>query len=475
MPPLRGSDGGIGFATIGEKSRPIGGVVLVSKGYVMQDERPEVVVPEEATKRGDILRGELRSSECRIPGILAQFSKLTPHDKEANIYFYPTLAQAKALFVARPPFTFEGSVQRQDGVDEHFLSTEIWLKHGSKITHHDSRYYTHCSGVLANLRVTVSLHEEPSHNGSRRAWFVTNRCFLLQGLATPDGDGWQVVSELDSKHPVHKFVLSDGAIAEFKSITSRQSPRDAVETRHIGYAIGVDGVTDSRLVKRDVDRLLILASLASRERSQSWFWSMQESKQEHRQQWQFGFRKWPPRRKGEEPLLPRDANDCKDFLTATSNTLLNSKDGDLIEAAVYALLETGLPLETRIVRLVTGIQSALRFAVPHPKKGDPPKIYQLLKAFASRHCIDLTDLWPLSGKRSAPTLCDIRNAVVHGGVFGEREGLALSVAAENLQWTLERVLLTALGWDVQRSDVSPASLRKYTAYSWKQWQQSLKL
>jgi hypothetical protein len=49
-------------------------------------EREQLVVSQEAADRGHILRGELRSADMRIQGILAQLSNLSPHTKNASIF-----------------------------------------------------------------------------------------------------------------------------------------------------------------------------------------------------------------------------------------------------------------------------------------------------------------------------------------------------------------------------------------------------
>jgi hypothetical protein len=62
---------------------------------------------------------------------------------------------------------------------------------------------------------------------------------------------------------------------------------------------------------------------------------------------------------------------------------------------------------------------------------------------------------------------------VHGEVFTESDWTALSYAAENLHWLLERIILISLGWDLQNSSVCPAGLRLYVAYQWQKEQQRL--
>ncbi len=88
------------------------------KGYESSSDKPQVMVPEEATDRGPILKGELISSEIRVPDLLAQFEKITPKSKKAKIYFYPTVEQAKTLYLSRSPFTFAGSWYPREGTRE---------------------------------------------------------------------------------------------------------------------------------------------------------------------------------------------------------------------------------------------------------------------------------------------------------------------------------------------------------------------
>jgi hypothetical protein len=442
----------------------------------MIDERPDVVVPEEASERGHILKGELRSADIRISGILVQLSKITPHNRKAKIFFYPTLEQAKILQLAPPPFSFEGSVRLQEGVNAYYRSTEIWPKHGSQITHHEMRCFTHCSGRLVDLQVTVSSQARSEEQTSKSAWFLTNQCFLLRILATPEKDDLRRLKELNIERPVHKFQISDGAVAEFRRTTSPHSFKGKRGIKECGYAIQVDGVKNSETVKKDVECLLILASLASRERSDFWYWNVQESSQVRSERWRFGMGKWPKRPDGEEPLILRDVDHCSKFLSVAFQSYQNSSNGHLLDSAVYALLSRDLTLETRIVRLFTGVQSALAFALPYCQSEQPLKIKQQYEEFEKRYTVGLTDLWPLIDGAPGASLREIRNAIVHGDAFtAESDFVALSIAAENLKWILERILLVALGWDIELSSVSARKLNWHTAHNWKGQQQSFKL
>jgi hypothetical protein len=73
--------------------------------------------------------------------------------------------------------------------------------------------------------------------------------------------------------------------------------------------------------------------------------------------------------------------------------------------------------------------------------------------FTKHFNVPLSDLWPVTGGGGV-TLTEVRNRVVHGSVLRRRQLSALSVADDHLRWTLERMLLSILGWPVERSQVS---------------------
>jgi hypothetical protein len=435
------------------------------------------MVPEEATKRGQILKGELRSSEIKISDILAQFEKVTPRSKKAEIYFYPTLEQARLLFKHHSPFAFEGSWCPRKDRQENWRSTEIWMNPGSSIHYEEMRCFTYCSGRLVDLHIKAISDDKPEQEELPSAWFVMNRCFLLEILATPEEKEIQAAAKYGMDRPIYNFALSGKATAEIRRRVISRRFEGMKEIKKSGYSIVIHGFRGIDTLTRDVECVLILASLASRERSTFSHWSTDEAPNLHSRHWRFGIRKWPKRPNGEEPLLPRDRTHCSNFLSVALKTYLNSDSNQLIDAAVYALFSRDLPLEVQIVRLFSGVQSALLFVGVRGKVTKKSRIEPLYKKFVKTYNLKLNDLWPVfrQGEDSGPSLYDIRNFIAHGGVFNERDWMALSYAAENLQWILERILLISLGWDLALSAVSPEKLNLYHAYNWKEQQQSLKL
>lgn len=436
-------------------------------------ERAEIVVPQEAADRGQILRGELRSADVRIPGILAQFTRLSPHTRNASIFLYPTLDEAKILIEARSPFSFEGSMTMDGSQVTHYSSNEIWLNYGSEMTFFEMRCYTQCSGRLVDLQIRNDPVDPVPEPAKGSAWFVTNGCYLLRFLATPSAEELRsMINRVE--RPPHRFSLSNGGIAEIARVTARHSRKAEKETKKTAYAIQVGSMDDIANAERDVSGLLILASLASRERSDFGYWSVREPAGRNTQNWRFGFGRWPQRAPGEEPLI-RMEKCCSEFLRSALKRYMSVPDGSPVDSAVYALLAREMPIETRIVRLYTALQAVLIFALGLPISTDK-KVKELYAQFEKTNPIDISDLWPLTDGPGMPSLNRIRNVLVHGKVFTARGDFqSLSIAAENLQWLLERVLLAALGWKIDQSEVSRKNLRKYTAHQWASEFKSLKL
>jgi hypothetical protein len=435
-------------------------------------ERVDIVVPQEAADRGQILRGELKSADVRIQGILAQFSKISPHERNASVFLYPTLDEAKTLLEARSPFSFEGSTT-MDGLQvTHYRSNEIWLNYGSKMTFFEMRCYTQCSGSLVDLQIWNDPVDPVPEPAKGSAWFVTNGCYLLRFLATQSTEELRnTISRVE--RPPHRFSLSNGGVAEIARITARHSRKAERETRKTAYAIQVGSMDDVANAERDVSGLLILASFASRERNDFGYWSMRETTGRNSQNWRFGFGRWPKRARGEEPLI-RMEGCCNEFLKSALKRYMSAPDASPVNSAVYALLARELPVETRIVRLYTALQAVLIFALGLPTSTDK-KVKELYEQFEKTNPIDISDLWPLTAGPGVPSLNRVRNVLVHGKVFTARDDFrSLSIAAENLQWLLERVLLATVGWEVDRSEVSRKNLNKYTAHQWDRDFKSLK-
>lgn len=441
---------------------------------MLSSRRPEIAVPEEAAGRGPILTGELHSRNHRYNSMLVQFEEIRPSTRKARIFLFPTAEQARELQHDRGPFSFEGSFVTRDCVVDHRLASDIWLKPITQICHKEAVYWAQTSGQIGALEIRER-YEGPAlqnRTGEPFAWFVADRCFLLQLIANPERQEEEEASRHGFSTTKFALNLTDGAIAEVHRYLRSHRPGILKEKKKMGYSIHVKGIRNAAQVKADIDALLLLSSFASRERAVSTHWSADTFKEEVVRHWRFNFEKFPERDDRVEPLILRNKNDCQDFIQQAFDIYSQSLHKPILDAAIYALLAKDLPLELEIARLFSGIQGALVFALQAPPSRNRPQARTLFEEFVRQKGYPLNDLWPLYSDTGTP-LSKIRNSIVHGEAFSEGEFVALSYAAENLQWHLERIILIALGWDIEKSTVSGKALNHYYAYHWQKEQNVL--
>jgi hypothetical protein len=88
-----------------------------------------------------------------------------------------------------------------------------------------------------------------------------------------------------------------------------------------------------------------------------------------------------------------------------------------------------------------------------------PSIKSAINRFLSLYSIPTDDLWPIFGSPQMPGLAEVRNRLAHGDAPSEDALGALGVAQSHLTILLERCLLSALGYPVERSRARPSSLQ----------------
>lgn len=84
----------------------------------------------------------------------------------------------------------------------------------------------------------------------------------------------------------------------------------------------------------------------------------------------------------------------------------------------------------------------------------------VFRKFCEHHALDLSDLWPVAGKHADWPLMEIRHRLVHGDPFLSRPDEAMACAQTHLNWVVERMLLSVLGWPIERSNVSREALAR---------------
>ncbi|WP_320043499.1 hypothetical protein [uncultured Desulfobacter sp.] len=97
----------------------------------------------------------------------------------------------------------------------------------------------------------------------------------------------------------------------------------------------------------------------------------------------------------------------------------------------------------------------------YPKLGELNRvsIREAFNRFSTEYRLKLDDLWPVFGDKASVGLVDIRNKIIHGDPFSHDVFDCLMVALEHLKYTLERMILTFLEWDVDDSLINPRYLK----------------
>ncbi|MGA2517226.1 MAG: hypothetical protein ABSG44_11830 [Thermodesulfobacteriota bacterium] len=86
------------------------------------------------------------------------------------------------------------------------------------------------------------------------------------------------------------------------------------------------------------------------------------------------------------------------------------------------------------------------------------------------HPVFLGDLWPIINNTKEVSLYDIRNKLVHGETFfNPLQQRALLTAEKHLRWSVERFILSVLGWGVSASNVSKGALYSQVIPCYEHW------
>lgn len=193
-----------------------------------------------------------------------------------------------------------------------------------------------------------------------------------------------------------------------------------------------------------------------------------------------------------EPLIAED--DLDEFL-ATAAPIFGSELSEILERAVsFSLQSHNQNLQVAFISLSAALESVLTFfrrqdeykilgkkefsklerdlkkwLKQQPALANEPAkralIYEkvpelnrfpyshVFKKFCEHHSLDLGDLWPVIGNHADWPLTEVRHRLVHGDPFVERPPEALACAGLHLGWVVERMILCALGWPIERSNV----------------------
>ncbi len=81
--------------------------------------------------------------------------------------------------------------------------------------------------------------------------------------------------------------------------------------------------------------------------------------------------------------------------------------------------------------------------------------------FCTAYKIEIKDLWPVFKNEDTIGLAEIRNWLIHGEPIPKEAYSALGIARNCLKWTLERAVVSILGFPVCATEVNPDFLKGY--------------
>jgi len=219
-------------------------------------------------------------------------------------------------------------------------------------------------------------------------------------------------------------------------------------------------------LSQKLEDVLLLASFAARQRCVCLGWEFHSPSHYVRQY--FRNKTLPENssrktiRTGEEIITLAD---FKEFMGHTYPIFMRYSEAAALRRAVsFVIPRQREILESSFLRLWSALEMLIL-----PYRTKRVRLRESFDKFCEQNDVLLTDLWPVVTNDGGPSLYKIRNMLAHGEYFGSKHYRALMYANVHLAWTIERMILGLLGWQVERSTVSPANLAdQYPYQTWRE-------
>jgi len=262
-----------------------------------------------------------------------------------------------------------------------------------------------------------------------------------------------------------------------------------------------DAVTLKNGIMKDIDDFLLVASFAAKQRTACLGWTAADKNSYATfYRGNYTFHQPDDNTTLEDGII--DIKDFQEFMEICYPAFLRFENKLALRNSLYAAVPSrSRSLENSFLSMFAGLETLvldfkrrerLEFVLPEPvwagfkkylknciKKSTEPKLAQAQRAsiyrklgelnrvslreafdeFCKAYSVDLADLWPVFAENPATGLSDIRNKLIHGDPFPQHLIGALSVACEHLEYTLQRVIVGVLSWDVKKTKLNPTYLR----------------
>ena len=264
----------------------------------------------------------------------------------------------------------------------------------------------------------------------------------------------------------------------------------------------IDILNNEQFIRDAIEPLILLAALAARQATVIPSWSATD-KQHHVSCYAGNIFRPSYRSNSSHHDLLIDESEFNQFVIAGLGTfgLLDPYNKEIVKRTIYKVLpDPDKTIETRFLSLFSALESLvlvfrrhndLEFTISDPLlwkelAGDfksfvkqhrvwsscenaklllatLPALRRIplkyaFAAYCKHYQLDMSDLWPTFGD-GVVSLSTIRNKLMHNDAYPRFALDALIRAKSNLEVTVERMLLVALGWPIDSTKVRPISLK----------------
>jgi hypothetical protein len=429
----------------------------------MPRQRPILISKSRDRMPDHLFYATLRDLETRkvvARSVLCEVYIPDSHRGKIEIIFHPKPKQVPAF-----EFVPAVSLHARSTAGRFVLkSDEVWHEGPQTGSQDGISFIYPCSGNAANLEITILLGASKSNLVKGGVFWLTE-CSLINTGSSIIHSYTGAVKVKQVVKP--KFTLSGGVRLAFR----KHFVQDHDANRKIAQLVAEfapkspSPVNSFPAVIDDMDDMLLLVSLAARRRCICTGWSYSDGNDNLTRFYRRNFKLPPEGRLNVDDCLIR-MRDFMKYLRTAYVKFKGTSHKELVRNAIFALTSEGGTLDNQFLRLFAGLESILLHVQRVNRRAGRWNLRRKFVFFQSIYNVDLTDLWPLLDKSSGSSLAQIRNRSTHGEYLNETSYRALTYAAHNLRWTLERMLLSVLRWPVANSNVSKSFLPHLTTYRW---------
>ena len=318
------------------------------------------VLPKEAACASHLFLAKLTSGRGTVDGVLCSLTLPGNHREKITFDFFPTVRQAEALQFTRT-FAVSGTYRSSD-LAYFVKSSEVWSTGISHGFNDGISYISNFQGSPQEMEITTLLDKRIGRFISRGVFRlsecpVINAASIISRSYTGNVRVKRVV--------IPSFSLKAGVRLEFKYHfdSSEKESGDTSTSQHLAAEFRTTKripLTKFSEIKDDFDQFLRLASLAARYRCICPSWNYCDDRAGIVAHYYQNL----TLPKGKAPSFNDtliDVSLFQRFIRKAYEFCAKSSQTDLLDNAIYALVNERATLEDRYTRLFSGLQSLLWF------------------------------------------------------------------------------------------------------------------